>query len=196
MNDMAIEYKRRDITVDDYHRMDEAGIFAPDERVELIDGELIEMPPLGMRHWTRHAALTRYLVTMLDDRALVVPQGSFPLGGRDEPQPDFALLAPIDYLARGARPTLSEIFAFVEVAVTSVAFDGGRKMRMYGAQRVNEYLLVDVAANRVTFFRKPNDAGYAESRELSYGDRFSFAALPDIVLAAEPFLDARGSGQA
>jgi Uma2 family endonuclease len=191
VNDMAIEYKRRDITVDEYHRMADAGIFHPDERVELIDGELIEMPPLGLSHWSRHAVLTRHFINLFGDRALVVPQGSFPLGRRNEPQPDFAIFANIDYAARNERPTLDEIYAFVEIANTSAAFDRGRKMRMYGLQRVREYLLVDLKHNRLTLFGGSNDVGYADSRELTYGDSFSFSALADITLSADPFLDAR-----
>ncbi len=193
VTDMSLEYKRRDITVDDYHRMADAGIFAPDERVELIDGELVEMAPLGLRHWERHATLTEYFVTMLGARALVVPQGSFPLGRRNEPQPDFAILARVGYEARGARPTLDEIFAFVEVSNTSASFDRGRKLRMYGAERVNQYLLVDLKHNRVTLFGKPNDLGYGDSRELGYGDTFSFAAIPDVLFAADRFLDPRSA---
>ena len=193
MNDMALEYKRRDITVDDYHRMADAGIFEPDERVELIDGELIEMAPLGLRHWTRHAALTEYLIGTFGKKVLVVPAGSFPLGRRNEPQPDFALLAPLDYFGRGARPTLEEIFAFIEVSNTSAAFDRGRKLRMYGAQRVREYVLADLKHNRLTLFGEPNDVGYATSRELRYCDTFSLAAIPEVMLAADPFLDPRST---
>ncbi len=191
MNDMVAEYKRRDITVDEYHRMADAGIFAPDERVELIDGELVEMPPLGPRHWTRHALITEYLIGSFGRRVLVVPQGSFPLGRRNEPQPDFALLARLDYAARRTPPTLAEIFAFVEVSDSSAAFDRGRKLRMYGAQRVAEYLLVDLTRNRLTLYSVPAQSGYSESRELSYGDRFRFAAIPDVELAADFFLDVR-----
>jgi Uma2 family endonuclease len=193
VNDMATEYKRRDITVDEYHRMADAGIFHPDERVELIDGELIEMAPLGLPHWSRHAMLTRYFVTLFGERALVVPQGSFPLGRRNEPQPDFAILANIDYAARNERPALEEIYAFVEVANTSAAFDRGLKMRMYGLQRVREYLLVDIAHNRLTLFGGSNDVGYADSRELTYGDSFAFTALPDLTLSADEFLDRRSA---
>ena len=193
VNDMALEYKRREFTVDDYHRMADAGIFAEDERVELIDGELIEMAPLGLGHWTRHAALTEYLIRSFGKKVLVVPAGSFPLGRRNEPQPDFALLAPLDYFGRDARPTLEEIFAFVEVANTSAAFDRGRKLRMYGAQRVREYLLADIKHNRLTLFGEPTELGYAASRELEYGDTFGFAAVPEVVLAADPFLDPRST---
>jgi Uma2 family endonuclease len=191
MSDMAIEYKRRDITVDDYHRMAAAHIFAPDERVELVDGELIEMPALGLRHWSRHALINDYLVTSFGQRALVVPQGSFPLGRRNEPQPDFAILARSDYGARGARPTLEEIYAFIEVADSSEAFDRGRKMRMYGTQHVAEYLLLELRRNRLTLFGEPNDVGYAQRRELDYGETFAFAALPDVALDADRFLEPR-----
>ncbi len=183
---MAIHYKRRDISVDDYHRMADAGIFGLQERVELIDGELIAMPPVGQRHWTRHAAVNRYLVETLGDRALVVPQGSFPLGERNEPQPDFAILAPADYSDR-PMPALAEIVAFVELSDTSLSFDRGRKLRMYGGQRVRQYLLADLKRNLLTSYRSPNDVGYGVEQNLRYGDRFSLEALPDLELLADPF---------
>jgi hypothetical protein len=81
--------------------------------------------------------------------------------------------------------------AFVEVSNTSAAFDRGRKLRMYGAERVHQYPLLDLKHSRLTLFGKPNDLGYDDSRELGYGDTLSLAALPDVVFAADPFLDPR-----
>ncbi len=187
MSEMATEYKRRPFTVEEYHRMAEAGIFGPEERVELIDGELIEMTPNGNRHWALHAIIAHYLTLALGDRAFVVPQGSFPLDRRSEPQPDVAILAPRDYYARGLD-SRQEILALVEVADTSSVFDLGRKQRLYASRGIRDYLVADIGRNCVIAFSIPGDLAYAERRELTYGDTFELAALPGIRLDADPFL--------
>ena len=87
MNGMALEYKRRDISVDDYYRMADAGIFTPEERVELVDGELIEVAPPELRHWDRHATINEYLVTMLSGLAIVVPFRSVAATNRNRISP-------------------------------------------------------------------------------------------------------------
>src|ERR1700722_5783650 len=99
---MLLEERLRDFTIGEYHRIAEAGILGDDERVELLDGRIVCMPPIGVRHWTRHAAIVKYLNEVLHDRATIVGQGSFPLGTLNEPQPDIAVLAPRDY-ARDKR---------------------------------------------------------------------------------------------
>ena len=91
MNDMAVEFKRYSFTVSEYHHLFEAGVLDERARVELIDGELIEMPPIGPQHTSRHILINRYLIRTFDDRATVAPMGSFPLGDFNEPQPDFAI---------------------------------------------------------------------------------------------------------
>ncbi len=187
MSEMATEYKRRPFTVEEYHRMAEVGIFGPEERVELIDGELIEMAPIGNRHWALHALIVHYLTAALDDRAFVVPQGSFPLDRRSEPQPDVAILAPRDYYARGLDSP-AEIFALVEVADISSAFDLGRKQQLYASRGIRDYLVTDIGRNGLMCFAMPGDLAYAERRELTYGDTFELAALPGIRLDADPFL--------
>ena len=121
---------------------------------------------------------------------MIVPQGSFPLDRNSEPQPDVAILAPRDYFARGLDG-LSEIFAFVEVSDTSSAFDLGRKQRLYAARGIRDYLVADLPHERLVRFTAPNDLSFADSRELTYGDTFSLAALPQITLAADPFLPPR-----
>ncbi len=184
---MAIDYKRRDITVDDYHRMADAGIFGPEERVELIDGELIDMPPIGTPHSARHAIIDHYLAETLGVRAFVVPQGSFPLDRRSEPQPDIAVLAPRDYHGRGPD-TPGEIFALIEIAQSSIGFDLGRKQRLYASRGIREYLVIDIGKNRLIRFTEPSDLAYNDERDLGYGDQFALVAGPDVMLLSDPFL--------
>jgi len=125
VSDTVPELQVREFTVAEFHRMAEAGIIRPEERVELLDARLVRMPPIGVRHWDRHAAIVQYLNGALRGRAKVVGQGSFPLGFRSEPQPDVALLAPGGYELEERAPTPREIFALIGLAESSLALDFG-----------------------------------------------------------------------
>jgi Uma2 family endonuclease len=106
---IAIEYKLREFTVEEYHRLAEVGVLQPEERVELLDGAIVEMSPIGIPHWDRHARISEYLIQTLGNDAYVVPQGSFPLGRTNEPQPGIAVLARHRYGEVGRAPTPNEI---------------------------------------------------------------------------------------
>jgi Uma2 family endonuclease len=182
----------RRLTVAQYHRAAEAGVFAEGERIELIDGEVLIMPPIGADHVLRHATLTRYLIERLGNRVLVVPQGSFPLGRHNEPQPDFALFHFDEAMVRRKRlPKPRETIAYVEIAASSLAFDLGRKRELYASYGIVSYLVVDLVHNVLVFHRLPRRHAYAEQRTLTYGDTFVLDAFPDVELAADPFLDLR-----
>jgi Uma2 family endonuclease len=187
MSDMAA-LSPRTFTVDEYHRIAELGIF-DDERVELLDGLIVEMSPIGTRHWHRHALIVAYLNEHLRERAFVVGQGSFPLGQHNEPQPDIALLSwkLSEGPARRAEP--DEIFACVELADSSLAKDLGPKLRLYGRYGIPDYLVVDLKANVLLRFREPHELGYRDCDRLTLNATFSLAKLPGVILDAKPFLE-------
>ena len=192
MNDMAVEFKRYPFTVSEYHHLFDAGVLDDRARVELIDGELIEMPPIGPQHISRHILITRYLIRTLDDRATVAPMGSFPLGDFNEPQPDLAIF-PYDRAAYENQPFPSpdRFVAFIEIAASSFSYDSGIKMKLYARFGIPDYLLVDVLKNRLVLYRDPSPDGYATVRELSYDDIFTLVNLPDLDLLADAFLGLR-----
>lgn len=185
---MLLESQLRPFTVEEYHRMADAGIFSDGERVELIDGLLVTMPPIGNVHWSLHGRIVAYLLRALEGRALVFGQASLRLDRRSEPQPDVAILAPHaeGYLRDG--PSLADILALVELADSSLAKDRGRKLRLYARARVPDYLLVDLAANTLSHFTQPSVLGYAGERVLQHGDTFSLSQVADVALSADPFL--------
>lgn len=192
MSEMAVEFKRRLFTVEEYHRLYDEGIFTERDRLELIEGELIEMPPIGQVHFGRHGRITRYLLEALRERVTVLPMGSFKLGPYSEPQPDLALF-PYDEGGYENRPLPppTEFVAFVEIADSSFAYDSKTKMRLYGRHGVNDYVVVDVRKNELIVFRDPIDAGYAKSNVFAYGDSFALSKIPDIVLSVDEFLAVR-----
>ena len=126
--------------------MADAGIFGEDDRVELLDGEIVEMAPVGSRHAACVNKLTQLFVERSEGRALLAPRNPITLGERSEPQPDLALLRPrADYYASG-HPTPDEVLLVVEVGDTTAEWDRRHKLPLYAAAGVAEVWLVDLAA--------------------------------------------------
>lgn len=192
MSEMSVEFKRRLFTVEEYHRLFERKFLTERDRVELIEGELIEMPPIGQTHVGRHARITAYLMKTIARRATVIPMGSFPLGRYSEPQPDLAIF-PYDVGGFEGRPypPPSEFIAFIEISDSSLAYDSKTKMRLYAAHGVSDYLLVDIRGNRLLAHREPGPDGYAACDVLGYGDRLRLTHLPEVELRADEFLAVR-----
>lgn len=180
MSDMAIDYQHRPITADEYQQMGALGILGPDERVELLDGELILMPPMGLAHAASVSRLTRLFLTRLGERADVRPQLPARLSCISEPQPDFALVAlRADFYASG-HPAPADTFALVECADSSLRYDGGKKLVAYARASIREYWIVNLKDKSLEMYRDPNDLGYARSTVARPGERVAFAAFPDV----------------
>jgi Uma2 family endonuclease len=129
---------RHAFTIDEWHRMGEAGLFGEDARLELLDGEVIEMSPIGSRHGGCVNRLNRLLVIRLGERAVVAPQNPVVLSEISEPQPDIAILAPRDDMYSSSHATPDDILLLVEVADGSLAFDKTRKAPYYAVNGVAE----------------------------------------------------------
>jgi Uma2 family endonuclease len=187
MSDMAIEYKLREFTVEEYHRMADVGLLRADERVELLDGAIVEMSPIGHRHWRRHARISAYLAEAIHNDAFVVPQGSFPLGLKNEPQPDLAILAPLHRSEAERGPTPEEIYAVVEVADSSLGKDTGPKLRLYARFGIPDYIVVDLEGDVLIHYHDPHELGYRSEDRLRAADSFTIRRLAHIALSAAPF---------
>ncbi len=179
------ERPRRLFTVDEYHRMADAGIFGPEERVELIDGEIIQMSPIGPRHAGCVINLNRLLVTRLGDRAVVSPQNPVVIRPRSEPQPDMLVLRPRPISYSRAHPTPEDVLLAIEVADTTARFDRIVKARLYARARIAEYWLVDVGVERVDVFRSPGAEAYTDTSTVARGATVAPLAFADLVLAVD-----------
>lgn len=146
------------------------------------------MGPIGPVHWNMHAIITAYLIDALRGAASVIPQGSFPLGKKSEPQPDIAIIEPVDPAALNRTPSPGQIYAVIEIADTSLAKDTGPKLRLYGRFGIADYLVVDLAANALMHYTEPHAPGYRRRERLTHGQVFSLARLPSFVLDAATFL--------
>jgi Uma2 family endonuclease len=185
---MAVEVLRHRFTVTDYHRMGEAGIFAEDDRVELIDGEVVQMTPIGSRHAGCVKRLNRLLGAAVGDRAVVAVQDPIALHPDSEPQPDLALLRPRADFYGGGHPGPADVWLVVEVADRSLAFDRGVKVPLYARAGVPELWIVDLAGDGVETYRRPAGGRYAEVQRLGRGQRLGCAAFPGLDVAVDDVL--------
>jgi Uma2 family endonuclease len=148
---MSLQVLRRRFTVEQYHRMAEAGIFADGDRVELIEGEIIEMIPIGSRHAAWVDRLNDLLTSAIERRAIVRVQSPIWLGSHSEPQPDLAVLRRRADFYLDAHPQPGDVHLVIEVADTSADFDRTVKIPLYGRMGIPEAWLVDIA--RMSFAR-------------------------------------------
>ena len=175
---------RRLLTVDDYHRMGEAGILTEDDRVELIEGELVVMSPIGSGHVAAVNALNRLLVMAVGDRASVSPQNPVRLDRRSEPQPDFAVLRPRPDGYRTSLPNPDDVLLAVEVADSSLVYDTGAKLALYASRGICEVCVVNLIDREVQIHRKPDGDRYETSFRAGCSDILQIEALPGVIIAA------------
>jgi Uma2 family endonuclease len=175
--------------VDEYERMVHAGVFAPDDRIELIEGEIIEMTPIGDPHAGVVDRLTMVMTRRVGDRVIVRVQGPVRFRSlRSRPQPDLALLKPrADFYVNGS-PGADDILLLVEVMDTSVEYDRRRKAPLYARAGVREVWLVDIPAGAVDVLREPSADGYRDVRTLHRGEHLTLLAFPDVTVTVDDVL--------
>ena len=178
---VEIERQRRLFTADEFERMARAGVFGEDERLELIDGEIVEMSPIGPGHGMCVAILSKRFVLGVGDRALVWIQSAARMALRSVPQPDLALLRRRSY--RQANPRPEDILLVVEVAESSLRYDQTRKLELYASAGIGEYWLVSAEGEWLEVYRSPEGHGYRESRRVHPGDTIAPLAFPDVVIS-------------
>ena len=174
--------RRHGITVDEYYRMAETGEIAPDARVELIEGEIIDMPPPGPRHSSMDMRLTALLIRALGDRAMVRPGGGVRLDDMSLVGPDFALVVPREDFYEYHHPTPEETFLAIEVSDSRLSFDLGRKRALYARCGVTELWVIDLKRGRLHRFRQPSGDEYLEIEVLEAPRTMSIEKLPGITL--------------
>lgn len=183
---------RHRLTVADYYRMAEAGVLAPGARVELIEGEVIDMAPIGSRHASIVARLAQQCAQVVGfgvgARALVWSQSPLRLDASNEPQPDLMLLEPRADFYAAAHPTAADVLLLIEVADTSARYDREIKLPLYARHGVPEVWIVDLHEHCVRLFRQPAGAGYADATSTATPGRMAVSALPGVVIDLEGVL--------
>ncbi len=153
---------RHRLNVDEYYRMAEAGILGPDARVELIEGEIIDIVPIGSRHAAAVSRIAHLLHQEIGQQAIVWTQNPVRLDEYSEPEPDLALLRPQEDFYKSAHPGPKDVLLVIEVADSSLRYDREIKIPLYARHGVPEAWLVDVENERLTLFREPSESGYRQ----------------------------------
>jgi len=167
----TIAPSRHLISVDAFHRMGETGILGPRDRVELIDGEIIDMSPIGVLHAAIVDLLARHFGRRAGESVLVRCQNPLRLDDISEPEPDIAILRPRADFYMTAHPGAADVLLVIEVADTSLAYDLGTKVPLYARHGIPEVWVIDAATRQARVFRRPvvsagtgssGGSGYAE----------------------------------
>jgi Uma2 family endonuclease len=182
MSHTATGPRRHRLTVADYYRMGEAGILAPDARVELIDGEIIDMAPPGDLHAGTVDQLVALLSRGIGDRALLRVQNPISIDGYSEPQPDIALLRPRADYYKTSRPRPQDVWLVIEVADTSLRHDRDEKMPLYARSAIAEAWLVDLVDRQLTRYRNPLRGVFGRVDKPDLGVPLEIGALADVRL--------------
>jgi len=185
---MTVQIVKRPFTVDEYYAMGRAGILSEDDRVELIDGEILQMSPIGRRHAACVDRLAQLFFTHLTGSAIVRVQNPVRLNDHSEPEPDIALLhsRPDFYASGHPRPT--DVLLIVEVAETSVDFDREVKVPRYATAGIQEVWLIDLSRDTVEVHRRPSASGYEQVQTLSATDRIAPLRFPQLELDVDQIL--------
>lgn len=182
----TVEITRHRFTADEYQRMGEAGILHPEARVELINGEIVEMFAIGASHVGCVGLTNRSATRQVGDRVLVLVQCPIRIADDGEPQPDF-LLVPGDY-DRSKLPTPANTFLLIEVSDSSLAYDRMFKLPLYGAAGVREAWIFDLPQSRIERHTEPNASGYGALAVAGPGEQLASTTLPDLTFAVDEVL--------
>jgi Uma2 family endonuclease len=176
------------ISVDAFHRMGETGILGPGDRVELIDGEIIDMSPIGVLHAALVDALVRHFGRSAGQSVFIRCQNPLRLDDLSEPEPDIAILRPRADFYTTSHPGPADVLLVIEVSDTSLAYDLGTKVPLYARHGIPEVWVIDAATRMTRVFRDlaggrvagpPAGSGYATEESLEPHEPLSCAGVVD-----------------
>lgn len=185
---MNLQIARRPFTTAEYHRMIEAGILTEDDRIELLDGEIIKMAPIGPRHAACVKRLNAFLSRKVSRVAIVGAQDPIHLDDYSEPQPDISLLKPRDDFYSQEHPTPEDVLIAIEVADSTVDSDRQTKLPAYARAGIQEAWLVDLVNDRIEIHSQPNAGVYQEVRIVLRHQKVVSRSLPQLKLKADDIL--------
>ena len=178
---MQIEATKKLFTVDDYYRMAEAGILGPEDRVELIDGEIIEMSPIGTRHAGCVNAANAAFSAAFRRRVTVSVQNPLRLSNYTEPEPDLVLLKPRKDSYRGKRVEGEDVLLVLEAADTTLSYDRDVKLPLYAAASISEVWIEDLQHDLLLVYRDPQKNTYRTSLSLKRDKSVAVLAFPEVI---------------
>jgi Uma2 family endonuclease len=189
---MTAELTRVRFSVADYHRMGELGILGPEDRVELIDGEIVSMAAVGSLHAGTVNRLNSLLVRTLSGRAVIAVQNPVQLSDDTEPEPDLAVLLPRDDFYTAAHPLPADVFLLMEVGDSSFLADRRAKLPRYARAGIRESWLVNLEVGQIERHTNPDPSGYREVVTVERGQRLASTVITDLTLDGDQVLGPTG----
>jgi Uma2 family endonuclease len=174
--------------LDEWRRLGEAAIFPPESRLELINGEILDMAPIGFNHAGHINRLVKLFSKLIPDDVITSVQNPLQLGDLSEPEPDFMLLNPSTDYYSSRHPNADDVLLLIEVADSSLKFDQTHKLRLYALHNIPEYWLINLNNSCMEIYRKPHGEVYAEKNTLYSGDSITLSQLPDITIQVADIL--------
>ena len=168
------------ITTDRYEKMVATGVLTEYDHIELIEGEMLNMAPIGPKHATVVDRLARLFLLAVQDAAIVSCGRPVNLGDFSEPQPDVVLLKPRPDGYGNAHPEAADVLLLIEVSDSTLSFDQSTKLALYGRHGVREYWVADVERKRIVVYREPTSMGYMRKLEFWAPDAISPQTFPDV----------------
>ncbi len=175
-----VKYK---FTAEEYQLMGKAGVFHPEARVELINGEIVVMSPIGLKHAVVINRLTRFLIKNLNDAGIVSVQNSFRIPHYSEPQPDIVILRPRDDFYANKFPLPEDVLLIIEVADSSLRYDRTTKLTLYAEHHIPEYWIANLERDIVEIYRQPQNKSYLKQTLIDSAEiTFAPIALPEMTM--------------
>jgi Uma2 family endonuclease len=185
---MTLELTRHQFNVDDYDRMAATGVLGDDDRVELIEGEILEMSPIGDKHIGCVRRCNYIFSRILGDRVVIDVQSSARINDRSQPQPDLMLLRSVPEMLRDVTPRPEDVLLLIEVADSSLDFDRQVKIPLYARSNIAEFWLVNIPQGVIDVYRDPTPDGYRTVLIARRGDQISPLAFLDAFILVDSIL--------
>jgi len=177
--------KPRLITVAEYDRMIEAGIYTENDRLELLNGEIIELMPKGTKHTSANSRIIRLFVRLFDEKVIVRSQDPIRLDDFSEPEPDVVLANWDEKEYAENHPTPENILLVMEISDTTLVYDREDKARAYSRNGIQQYLLLNLQNQTLEDYRQPSADGYGSKQTFHKGESFSLTVFPEIEIKVD-----------
>jgi Uma2 family endonuclease len=185
---MSVQFQTHHFNVDEYHRMAEVGLLTEDSRVELIEGEIVEMSPIGSTHAGTVTRSASFLNRLLGESVIVSVQNPARLSDFSEPQPDIALLKPRKDFYSKSHPTAEDVLVVIEVADTSLNYDRNVKLPLYAGAAIPEAWLMVLAKDIIEVHSQPKNGKYQKVQRLKRGKALTSPILRKFTCRVEDLL--------
>ena len=185
---MSAQLERWHFNVDQYYRLAEAGVLQPDDRVELIEGEIIRMPPIGSPHAARVTRISYALRDVFEKRAIISVQNPVRLDDFSEPVPDVALLQPHEDFYAAQHPTPEDVLLIVEVSDSTTFTDRNVKVPLYARAQIPEVWLVNLPKQVIEVYSEPAEGKYQKAVTFNPGEVLTSPTLANLSLPVEKII--------